>query len=177
MLTLIVCKFRVTPTKFYVGLSFSLTEHLRQTMTIKVVNATFYTLNSPKIHSQTNHGHGVHLGLFPSLSHTTCVAKTWRHYTWFSLTFFLAYVASKKLVVLPPPFSLHHHPKFLLLSRSQLPSLLVMLKAMTNFVVDTKFITTLSDCATSVTVSLRTQMISMYVAFGLGLVTLHRLSI
>ena len=48
-----------------------------------------------------------------------------------------------------------------------------MLKAMTNFVVDTKFITTLSDCVMSVTVSLRMQMIPMYVAFGLGLVTLH----
>ena len=32
MLTLIVCKFRVTPMKFYVGLSFSLTEHLWQKM-------------------------------------------------------------------------------------------------------------------------------------------------
>ena len=75
--------------------------------------------------------------------------QTWRHYTWFSLAFFLAYKASKKLVVLPLLFSLHHHPKLLLLSRSQLPSLLAMLKAMTNFVVDTKFITTLSDCAVS----------------------------
>ena len=41
------------------------------------------------------------LGLFPSLSHTTHVAKTCRHYTWFLLAFFLAYMASKKLVVLP----------------------------------------------------------------------------
>ena len=65
---------------------------------------------------------------------------------------------------------LHHCPnKLLLLSRSQLPSLLVMSKAMTNFVADTQFIITLSNCAMSVTVSLRMWMITMYVAFGLGL--------
>ena len=52
-----------------------------------------------------------------------------------------------------------------------------MLEAMTNSVVDTKFITTLSDCAASVTVSLRMQMIPMYVVFGLGLVTLHHMLI
>ena len=157
--------------KFYVGLSFSLTKCLQQKKTIKVVNVHFLHSQFSQDTSATNHGHGIHLGLFPSLSHTTCMAKTWRHCTWFSLTFFLAYTASKKLVVLPLSFSLHHCPKLLLLSRSQLPSLLVIWNDMTNFVVDTKFITTLSNCAMGVTVSLRMQMILMFVAFGLGLVT------
>ena len=91
--------------------------------------STFYTLDSHKTHPQPT------MGMVSTwvYSQVWVTPLTWPKHGgttlgWFSLAFILAYTASKKSVDSPLSFSLRHHPKLLLLSRSQLPSLLVMLK-------------------------------------------------